>query len=513
MGIGGIELKRPFVILCIFLFIGIMVSYLFNCFISIYYVIFFVLLTLISLLVYKKAFNILFVLTVAVLGVYLYGQSITGDGLLETSTHNSIVKAKILREASFKKGYSEYEVEIISIFADKNSRGIRIGQKVQLNIYQSAAGDHIFTVGDIIEIKNINVRKLLKDYDKDMEDKYELFLKSRGLEYILNVNIDDVTKTNINFGYIDILNGSYRAKIYLENFLDGTLDYENSNVLKSIIFGNRGYLSRDKLDVFSKTGTAHIMAVSGLHIGLMVLVADRFLRLMNIGKNKRLYLVTAVLIFYGYMVYFPISIVRAGAMYLLYVAAYFLQKRYDSMNALFFIGFILLIYRPMTIFSVSFQLSFIATLSILLLNPVLNKKLNKIMGPLSPLVSITLAAQIGTLPIMAYHFNQISLISLITNLLIVPMISPMLSIVFVGVLVGTASFRLGFLINRITNNLLDYINWVTTKCAVIPYGNFEIRGIGAAHIFSYYIMLGIIYLLLYKGDRLKEERPVSVYEL
>ena len=108
------------------------------------------------------------------------------------------------------------------------------------------------------------------------------------------------------------------------------------------------------------------MAVSGLHVGLMAIVADKFLRLITIGKNKRLYLTMIILIFYGYMVYFPASIVRAGVMYLLYITAYFLHKRYDSVNALFFIGFMLLIRRPLIVHSISFQLSFMATLSILL---------------------------------------------------------------------------------------------------------------------------------------------------
>ena len=490
-----------------------MVSYLFSCFISIYYVIFFVLLALISLLVYEKAFNILFLFTVVILGIYLYGQSIIGDKLLEMSTSDSIMRIKILREAKLKKGYSEHEVEIINIFADKKSKGIKVGQKAQLNIFQSSTEDLMLAVGDIIEIKNANIRKLMKDYEKDKINGYELFLKSRGLEYILNVNIENIAKIDMNFKCINIPDRSYRAKIYLEDFLDSTLDFENSDILKSIMFGNQGYLSNDRLDMFSRTGTAHIMAVSGLHVGLMVVVIDRFLKLVRVGRNKRLYLTIFILIFYGYMVYFPISIVRAGAMYLLYVAAYFLERRYDSINALFFIGFILLIYRPMTIFSISFQLSFIATLSILLLSPILNEKLNKIIGPLSPLLSVTLAAQIGTFPIMAYHFNQISLISLLTNLLIVPMISPMLSVAFFSILIGAISFRLGFFINKITNHLLNYINWITIKCSAIPYGNFRVDEIKFLYVFSYYILLGTIYFLLYKRGCFKKERPVKVYEL
>lgn len=490
-----------------------MISYIFDCFIPVYYVILFILLALVSLLIYEKAFNILFMLAVMILGIYLYGQSIMGDRLLEMFTPGSVIKARVLKEASLRKSYNEHEVMLINIFADEKSKGIKVGRKAQLNIYQSSSEDFMFTVGDIIEIRNVNVRKLLENYKKDTLDGYELFLRSKGLEYILNVNMEDITKTDTGLKYTGISGKSYKAKTYLENFLDSTLDFENSNILKSIIFGNQGYLSKDKLDIFSKTGTAHIMAVSGLHVGLMVIITDRFLKLMKVGKNGRLYSIMIVLIFYGYMVYFPVSIVRAGIMYLLYIAAYFLQRRYDSINALFFIGFILLIYRPMTIFSISFQLSFIATLSILLLTPILNGRLSKITGPLSPLVSVTLAAQIGTVPIMAYHFNQISLISSITNLLIIPLISPMLSIAFVGTLIGAVSFRLGFLINQVTNHLLNYVNWVTIKCAIIPYGSFEIGEVKPTHILGYYIILGIIYFLLYKGNNLEEERPVKTYEL
>lgn len=508
-------MKRPFVTLCIFLFIGIVISYIFNYLIPVYYLIFFIFITLVSLLIYEKVFNILLMLTIIILGIYLYGQSIMGDKLLEESKANSIIKVKILKEGSFKNNYSQYEVEIINIFPDEKSKAIKVRQKAQLNIYGYLTEDKIITVGDIIEIKRVNIRKLLKDYEKDKENGYQLFLKSKGIEYILSANAKDIAKNNINIKYMNLLNNSYKTKIYLEIFLDSSLDFENSNILKSIIFGNQGYLSKEKLDLFSKTGTAHIMAVSGLHVGLIVIIIDKFLKLIKVGRNIRLYFITIILIFYGYMVYFPISIVRAGAMYILYIIGYFLQRRYDSINTLFLIGFVLLIYRPMTVFSISFQLSFIATLSILLLSPILNKELNKIIGSLSSLVSITLAAQIGTLPIMAYHFKQISLISLLTNIMIVPIIAPMLSIVFASTLIGTIHFRLGFLLNQIANNLLNYISLITSKFATIPYGSFEVKEVKFIYIFSYYIILGALYLLYEENTKkyLKEERPVKTNDL
>jgi hypothetical protein len=108
------KVKRPFVTLCIFLFIGIMIAHLFDYSVSMYCVIFFVLLTLISFLIYEGAFNALLMFTVIFLGIYLYGQSITGSGLPEVLTPDSIIKVKILKEASHKRGYNEHEVEIIT---------------------------------------------------------------------------------------------------------------------------------------------------------------------------------------------------------------------------------------------------------------------------------------------------------------------------------------------------------------------------------------------------------------
>ena len=168
-------MKRPFVALCIFLFAGIVISYLFSCFLSIYYVISFVLLALISLLIYERAFNVLFMIAVVVLGTYLYGQDIMGDRLLESPAPGSIIRIKILKEANFKRGYNEHEVEIINIFIDEKSKGIRVNQKALLNVYQSPTEDFTLKVEDIIQIKNANIRRLLEDYEKDIKNGYGLF--------------------------------------------------------------------------------------------------------------------------------------------------------------------------------------------------------------------------------------------------------------------------------------------------------------------------------------------------
>jgi len=514
-------LKRPFIALCIFLFIGIIGVYFLQYSIPIHYILYSAIISFVILFLYERGFVILLFFTIILLGGYLYEQNIVGDILLDAASDNIIISAKILKQGSLKKGFSEYDVEILSLFDGEINKIIKVNKNAKLKIYDSADAESSFIVNDVIEIQYSKVAKSFKNMSDSELNSYDLFLKSKGFEYILQTHRENVMLNNdIQNKWIGLRLLSYKTKIYLEDFLDSTLDFENSNILKSIMFGNQGYLSKDKLSIFSKTGTAHIMAVSGLHVGLMILIADKFLKYMKMGRNSRLCFTVVILIFYAYMVYFPVSIVRAGFMYILYVVAYFLHRRYDSINALFFIAFILLIYRPMTVFSISFQLSFIATLSILLLSPIFNKILSKKTGFFGTLLSVTLAAQIGTIPIMAYHFRQISVISLVANLLIVPLLAPVLSISFVSVLFGIVSFRMGFLINKITNNLLNYINWISTKCAIIPYGSFEVDQVKIIYIFAYYILLAIIYFTYKQNgnkqnekNNFKEEGLVKINEL
>lgn len=507
-------MKRPFVILCTGLLIGIIASISLNYVLPQSYLILFILLTGLALIFDEGLFKVLFLVTIIILGNFLYGQGIGGQRILENLDSSLRLRGRVLKGAGFKKGYSQYEIEIINILVGEDHRGVRINERAQVNIYGPLEDLYLeqFMVGDIIEIKNPNIKTLLKGYEKDNINSYELYLRARGLAYIINTNGRDIGQVNIGPKNINMGNASYKARLYVEEYLDTSLEFENSDILKSIIFGNEGYLSRDRLDLFSKTGTAHIMAVSGLHIGLIVLIVDRFLRLVRVSRNKRLILTTAVLVFYGFMVYYPLSIVRAGAMYLLYVGGYFLHRRYDSINALFLIAFALLVHNPLTIFSISFQLSFLATLSVLLLSPILNKKLGPVLGPLAPLLSVTLAAQLGTLPIMAYHFRQISLVSTISNILIVPLIGPMLAIAFTSIMVGSLSLRLGFLINKITDRILSYINWLTVKGATIPYGSIEVSEVKLTHLIIYYLILAILFYYMFKKNEknsLNEERSVE----
>ena len=489
-------MKRPFVSLFIFILIGILCAHYFQYDISIIYLVLATAISLIVFMLWERGSIFFILLTASILGAYLYGQSIIGDTILKSAPENKTVIARILKEGSFNRGFTEYEIDVLS-FVDKETRKtITINKKAQLRVYESVSDQSIFMVDDILKIKNIRVRKLLDHKDDIKPNSYELYLKTKGIEYILeansaNVKIDPAPQNKL----IGIRRISYKIKIYIEDYLDSTLDFENSDILKSIILGNQGYLSKERLNIFSKTGTAHIMAVSGLHVGLIVLIIDKFLKIIKIGRNNRLHLTVLILIFYGFMVYFPVSIIRAGFMYILYVGAYFLERRYDSINALFFIAFVLLIYRPMTVFSISFQLSFTATLSILLLGPILNKALKERLGFLASLLSVTLAAQIGTLPIMAYHFKQISVISLGTNLLIIPLLAPIISIAFLSILIGSLSFRAGFIVNQINNQLLNYVHWISAKCAIIPYGSFEIKEVKIIYILGYYITIAIIYFI------------------
>lgn len=127
-------MKKPFATSCIFLFIGIIGSHLFKYDVPMYYVVFTILLSLVVFLFYDRGFLIFFLLTLAVLGGYIYNQSIQGDVLLNTGQNNRRIGVRILKEGIYKNGFVEYEVEILNLYLDQSKTPIQVNKNAQLKI-------------------------------------------------------------------------------------------------------------------------------------------------------------------------------------------------------------------------------------------------------------------------------------------------------------------------------------------------------------------------------------------
>jgi len=200
-------------------------------------------------------------------------------------------------------------------------------------------------------------------------------------------------------------------------------------MLSALTLGYKDTLSDDLVQSFRATGTAHILAVSGMHVGIIYFVIlSVFSFIPGYSRYIRLKFVFVIIFLwlYAFIIGFPPSAVRACIMLTFICIAQILRMRAYTLNTLFSAAFTMLIWNPMQIFDPGFQLSFMAVLSMVVLLPVFSRFVssrNKYIRYIINILFVSLAAQIGTLPLSLYYFGTFPTYFIITNLLVIPLIS------------------------------------------------------------------------------------------
>ncbi|MGQ9812826.1 MAG: DNA internalization-related competence protein ComEC/Rec2 [Dissulfurimicrobium sp.] len=252
----------------------------------------------------------------------------------------------------------------------------------------------------------------------------------------------------------------------------------------ALLVGEKSWLSPDVKEAFSRTGTSHLMAVSGLHMGLMALFTGgliRFLLLrfqwialrLPVKKIATLSALTNVIIYAGLAGLSP-SAVRAAIMVLVFGAAYMFARPQTPMNSLAIAAWCLLLYEPLELFNISFELSFAAALFLILFSDSFKLKKDEIrtdwltlnMARLKVFIFVNVVATLGTAPLVAWYFQRVSILSLPANMILVPLTSMLIlpGLMF-GALVMALSPALGAYIWRFTGyaigfglNIINYIS-------------------------------------------------------
>ena len=222
-----------------------------------------------------------------------------------------------------------------------------------------------------------------------------------------------------------------------------------------MVLGNRSEISPEVLESFNLTGTRHIIAISGLHITIITVMLMYLLLAIGINRNKAFYLAVLAMAFFVIMIGLPPSAVRAAVMGGLVLLAVKVGRLNSSLNAIVFAAAAMLIINPDLLrHSVGFQLSFAAVLGIIYLFPILEKYSEKIIKSdlaayrfVRSVILITLSAQIATLPILINSFENLSLSSILANVLILPIVPAIILGSFLAMAGGGVSLLLGQIIS------------------------------------------------------------------
>lgn len=299
--------------------------------------------------------------------------------------------------------------------------------------------------------QRVRVRGSLKTPPENEEFSYRDYLARQNIHSYMS--IADVTILPGNGGnpfFVQVY--KLKAKL-LENTYRLFQDPEAS-LLAGILFGVDTGLTRELQDAFKNTGTAHIIAISGFNIAI---IAGIFFSIFKNMFGEKLGAAFAILgiFFYTLLVGAEAAVVRAALMGSLSLLARQLGRRNDGMNALAAVALVMAIINPLVIWDVGFQLSFFATLGLIiyaepfsnftanLISKISKQDMSMFTRIINDNVVLTFAAQLTTIPIMAYQFKRISLISFIANPFILPVQPAVMVLSGLSVFVSLIIFPLG----------------------------------------------------------------------
>lgn len=215
----------------------------------------------------------------------------------------------------------------------------------------------------------------------------------------------------------------------IERRINRILPEPQASFLAGLLLGVKRNLPEDLLEDFKRTSTTHIIVLSGYNITIIAVLLTGFLNLLTLPRKYSFYLAALGIIGFVWLVGPSPSVIRAMIMGILLLLTIKINRLYNKRNVLAFTAFLMLLYDPYQLLhSISFQLSFAATLGIVYLYPKLSR-LGEILGT-------TLAAQATVFPIIFFYFREISLIAPLANLLILPAVPFSLLFGSLGILLG-----------------------------------------------------------------------------
>ena len=339
--------------------------------------------------------------------------------------------------------------------------------------------------GDVVSLKSNSVKfnEILRD------GEFLSYYYIDDYRYTVYTSLNAITVTLGDMNFFESVH--YRIR---EVLVDSIGDH--GNIAYGVLTGNKNFIDSEIREEYSVSGLAHILAVSGLHIGFLVSLLSFILRLCKVKKLPSLIIIATILVLYNVFIGGAVSAVRATIMALVLLSARCVGARSDSLNNLSLAVTLILSFIPQSIFDAGFLMSVGAVFGVVAIYPsiyklVSSKIQSKLIKGMLSVVFISFSAQIGITPASIITFNTISPFSVLANIVVVPimgiayaylLISTLLSLLIPIGAVILYPIKLFFMLIGIINNFIYEI----------PYSQIVVYGT---------TIVFIIYLLLFIASR------------
>ena len=409
----------------------------------------------------RRPFLIIFIVLLILSFIY------TNNNTLSTNYDNKDIEIiDVVKNKVEKEKYDEYEVGNFLVRDYTKQNGIKVGNNIKLK-------------GKFKDLSKMSY----EDFD------YGRYIRSMGYEGLIYLNKYTIEGNNL----------IYKCIYNIKNYMSNTIRYlykDNSDFINSIMLGQKNDLSEDEKLIFSRTGTSHIVAISGLHTGILSSIV--IFAIGNINKIYKLIILSLIMFIYCAMVGNSPSIIRSIMFTVILYLSFFLDRKTDKISTLSFIGILLVINNPYIIYNISFQLSFLATLSIIYFYSYINSKLN------IKIISLTLSANILTMPIIYYNFKGISLLSILGNVIIIPFIGIIIYLTILSLILFKISIHISSIVVYINRFILNTIYLLLEKISNLDFAYIIIDEPKLYYVVIYYIVV-FLYMIYKEAKTIKEQ--------
>ena len=420
---------------------------------------------------------------------------VTSPALYDKKKTMFAVKAKGLGkmgQSPSQENYSPGTVPIfpvaglvrVSAYSDKDAQisfGDELVLKGLLSKPSSLKNPGVFDYEEYLAIKDIYAALKVRDY--------KIEPGSRKLTACMNL----------------VQKSAYKFRNIVRTMFNKYLPPPYGGFLSAINIGDRSELSDDIRDDFVKTGTVHILAISGLNVGLIAAIFLALFGIMRIPRKINFVLTLIFLIFYSFAAGSNPPIVRATVMFAFLVIGYLIDRENDILNSLSLAAFLILLWNPKELFDPSFQLSFISLAGIIVLVPKINaifgidmtakKTIPQKIGLYLYLgVATSMAAWIATWPVILAYFSVVSPVSVLANITAVPLLFILTAVSFLFIAGGMISSFFASLLAPALRLIEDALFVSNHFFAALPFSYFRAGSISGAFFALYYAAISLLML-------------------
>ena len=401
---------------------------------------------------------------------------------------SSILKAYIAEELKENQYSRQFILEAMEIRSAKAQTAVNGKILLQLN-KDSLQRD--FSAGSVIWLP-AHFEELPKPLNPFQFD-YSAYLKKQKISSQLRLKEDQILITEEKIWNLKIKAKNFR-KYLINNLKDHQFSPEEIAVFQALILGERREISNDLYESYARAGALHILAISGLHIGILMLILSILLKPVQRlprGKLVKAGLIVLLLWCFAFLTGLNPSVLRATCMFSFITFGMQLNRKGSTLNSVFLSMFFLLLIDPYLIFQVGFQLSYLAVTGIVIIQPLFDslwKPSNKFVNYLWKTVTVSLCAQFAILPLSLFYFHQFPGGFLLSNMVVLPALGIILAFGIIIIILAAIQFLPEFMV-QVYNDLLQYLNEFISFIASLDALVISNISLSLTQLLSFYFLL------------------------